>query len=376
MQLDEVFTPALVLDLGRMARNIDRMRSHAARLGVAFRPHVKTAKSLDVCRLLTDGPTGPITVSTLAEAERFFAHGTIDILYAVGIVPDKLPHVADLRARGCDVAVVLDSREAARAVSASCRERACRMRVLVEIDCDGHRSGIRPEDPHLPDLASELRDGAMLCGVMTHAGGAYACRSVRAIGEAAEGERAAAVGAAIRLRAAGFPVPIVSVGSTPTATLAADLSGVTELRAGVFVFQDLFQAGLGVCAVEDIALSVLVSVIGWQRDRGWIVTDGGWMALSRDRGTSRQAVDRGYGLPLDIDGSPLDGFVVSDVNQEHGVVSRPDGRPIDFSRFPLGTRLRVLPNHACATAAQHAAYLVVNGSRQVEGRWERFGGWQ
>jgi D-serine deaminase-like pyridoxal phosphate-dependent protein len=376
MQLDDILTPALVLDLGRMTRNIDRMRSRVARLGVAFRPHVKTAKSIEVCRRLTASPGGPITVSTLHEAERFFAHGVTDILYAVGISPDKLPHVADLRARGCDLSVVLDSREAARAVSAFCRARGSRIPVLVEIDCDGHRSGVRPDDPGLADLAAEVGAGAALGGVMTHAGGAYTCASVRVLAAAAEQERAAVVDAASRLRAAGFSVPIVSVGSTPTATFAADLSGVTELRAGVFVFQDLFQAGLGVCAVGDIALSVLVSVIGWQRDKGWIITDGGWMALSGDRGTMRQATDRGLGLVLDADGRLLDGFLVSGANQEHGVVSRPDGAPVDWSRFPLGAHLRVLPNHACATAAQHAAYHVVDGSGEVVGRWERFGGWE
>ena len=135
------------------------------------------------------------------------------------------------------------------------------------------------------------------------------------------------------------------------------------------------MAGLGVCAIDDIALSVLVSVIGHQREKGWILTDGGWMAVSRDRGTARQAIDRGYGLVLDVDGGLLEGFVISDANQEHGIVSRNDGGPIDWAGVPVGARLRILPNHACATAAQHSAYHVINGSREVLARWERFGGW-
>jgi len=191
----------------------------------------------------------------------------------------------------------------------------------------------------------------------------------------AEQERAAVAGAAGRLRDAGFNAPIVSVGSTPTATFARALPGVTEVRTGVFVFQDLVMAGLGVCTVEDIALSVLVSVIGHQREKGWILTDGGWMAVSRDRGTARQAVDRGYGLVLDAEGRLLDGFVMGDANQEHGIVSRSDKGPIDWAGFPVGARLRILPNHACATAAQHAEYHVVSGSREILARWERFGGW-
>jgi D-serine deaminase-like pyridoxal phosphate-dependent protein len=375
MRLDDLLTPALVLDEGRMTRNIDQMRRLIAALGVSFRPHVKTAKSIDVARRLMPTPGGPITVSTLKEAEQFFAHGVTDILYAVGIAPAKLPHVADLRARGCSLTVILDGVEAALEVTAYCAARGCEIPVLVEIDSDDHRGGVKPDAPALLAIAGALRGGASVRGVMTHAGASYACRSTDAIAAMAEQERAAVVRAAVRLRAAGFDAPVVSVGSTPTATFARALPGVTEVRTGVFVFQDLVMAGLGVCAVDDIALSVLVSVIGQQREKGWIITDGGWMAVSRDRGTARQAIDRGYGLVLDLDGRLLEGFVMSDANQEHGIVSRGDTEPIDWARFPVGALVRILPNHACSTAAQHAAYDVVNGSREILARWERFGGW-
>jgi len=375
VRLDDLSTPALVVDQDRMARNIDRMRRRLAALGVGFRPHVKTAKSIEICRRLTPTPRGPITVSTLKEAEQFFAHGVTDVLYAVGIEPGKLPHVADLRARGCDLMVILDSVEAASDVSAFCAARRSDIPVLVEIDSDGHRGGVKPDSDALLDVAAALRSGARCRGVMTHAGASYDCRSTDAIAAMAEQERAVVVRAAERLRAAGHDATIVSVGSTPTATFARHLSGVTEVRAGVFVFQDLVMAGLGVCAVDDIALSVLVSVIGHQREKGWIVTDGGWMAVSRDRGTAGQAVDQGYGLVRDADGRLLESFVMHGANQEHGLISRRDGGPIDWSAFRIGRRLRILPNHACATAAQHAGYFVVEGSREVVARWERFGGW-
>jgi D-serine deaminase-like pyridoxal phosphate-dependent protein len=375
VRLDELSTPALVLDRDRMTRNIDRMRRRVSDLGVGFRPHVKTAKSLDVCRLMMTTPRGPITVSTLEEAEQFFAHGVTDILYAVGIEPGKLPHVADLRARGCELSVILDSVEAARAVSAFCAARRCGIPVLVEIDSDGHRAGVKPESADLLDVAAALRSGARCRGVMTHAGASYECRSVDEVAAMAEQERAAVVRAAERLRAAGHDAPVVSVGSTPTATFAKKLPGVTEVRAGVFVFHDLVMAGLGVCSIDDIALSVLVSVIGRQREKSWIVTDGGWMSVSRDRGTAGQAVDQGYGLVCDVDGRLLDSFVMHGASQEHGLLSRRGGGPIDWDAFRVGTRLRIVPNHACATAAQHAEYVVVEGSREVVARWERFGGW-
>jgi D-serine deaminase-like pyridoxal phosphate-dependent protein len=209
---------------------------------------------------------------------------------------------------------------------------------------------------------------------MTHAGESYNCTSVGAIEAMATREREAAVHAAMELRDRGHAAPVVSVGSTPTATFARSFDGVTEVRAGVYMFQDLVMAGLGVCSLEDIALSVLATVIGHQREKNWLITDAGWMALSRDRGTARQKVDQGYGLVCDAAGRPVEGLVVSDANQEHGIVSRRDRGPIDFARFPIGSRVRVLPNHACATAAQFAEYQVLRPGQSVE-VWERFGGW-
>jgi D-serine deaminase-like pyridoxal phosphate-dependent protein len=191
----------------------------------------------------------------------------------------------------------------------------------------------------------------------------------------AERERAAVVRCADALRGAGLPCPVVSVGSSPTATYAESFAGVTEVRAGVYMFLDLFMAGLGVCKVDDIALSVLCSVIGHQPEKGWIITDAGWMALSRDRGTASQTIDQGYGVVCDVNGKPLDGLIVASANQEHGIIAARDGAALDGARFPLGTLLRILPNHACATAAQHDAYHVVGAASQVEARWPRFSGW-
>ena len=133
------------------------------------------------------------------------------------------------------------------------------------------------------------------------------------------------------LRARGHACPVVSVGSTPTATFAESFDGVTEVRTGVYMFQDLVMAGLGVCAIDDIAISVLASVIGHQRDKNWIITDAGWMAMSRDRGTQKQKIDQGYGVVCDAAGMPIDDLIVVDANQEHGIVARRDGGAIDFA---------------------------------------------
>jgi len=220
------------------------------------------------------------------------------------------------------------------------------------------------------------RAGAQLVGVMTHAGSSYALNTPEALAAMAEQERAGCVRAAERLRAQGHACPVVSVGSTPTALSAALLQGVTEVRAGVYVFFDLVMAGTGVCSKDDIALSVLCTVIGHRPETGWLITDAGWMAMSRDRGTRTQALDYGYGLVCDAHGRPIDGLVFNDANQEHGVLHWQGDPGADLvERFPIGSLLRIVPNHACATGAQHEGYRVLDAHRRVREAWPRFSGW-
>jgi D-serine deaminase-like pyridoxal phosphate-dependent protein len=369
-------TPCLVLDEDRMLHNIARLKTRLARLGVPLRPHLKTAKSIPAARAVMDGPGGPAAVSTLQEAEVFAAAGVKDILYAVGVAPQKLDRVAALRRQGVNLSVVLDSLEQAAAVTAMARMTNDRIPALIEIDCDGHRAGVGASDPLLVEIGRALHQGgAELRGVMAHAGESYSCRSVAALEQAAEEERAAAVACAEVLRSAGLPCPVVSVGSTPTAHFARRLDGVTEVRAGVFVMFDLVMAGIGVCAVADIALSVLATVIGHRADRRWTFIDAGWMALSRDRGTAKQPIDQGYGIVCDIDGRPYPDLIVTETNQEHGIIAVRPGSTAPQVTLPVGTRVRILPNHACATGAQHDRYHVVSAGSDAVRQWERFRGW-
>lgn len=372
-------TPFAVVDVHKSLRNIERLRARASRLGVTLRPHMKTAKSLDVAALLNDGNTCPITVSTLAEAEAFADGGYTDITYAVGIDPHKLPRVIALLRRGVTVRVLLDSIEQAVFVAEASGQAGLPIPAQIEIDCDGHRGGLKPDDPALTETGRILHDAACLDGVLTHAGESYFAYSAEEQRLAAQHERDTAVAAAERLRAAGMPVACVSVGSTPTTHAAEDLTGVTELRAGNYMFFDLVMAGLDVCQVQDLALSVVVTVIGHRPEYGWIVTDGGWMAMSRDRGTAAQAQDQGYGLVTDMAGHLIPNLVMTAASQEHGTLTARDGT--DLPDLPVGTRLRILPNHACATAAQHHGYHVVDSSKGTEpapviqARWPRITGW-
>jgi threo-3-hydroxy-D-aspartate ammonia-lyase len=369
-------TPACLLDATRMQANINHMQERVSRLGAKLRPHVKTAKSVPVARLQAQAGAVGITVSTLKEAEQFFAAGFDDIFYAVCITPQKLAQARQLRERGCKLTVLVDSVAAAQALAPTWHQGHV-FEVMIEVDTDGHRAGIEPEHPRLLQVGQALQNcGARLVGVMTHAGASYDCRTPQQLQAMAEQERSRCVRAAERLRAAGLPCPEVSVGSTPTALSAQNLAGVTEVRAGVYVFHDLVMQGVGVCRLEDIALSVLCTVIGHQQDKGWVLVDAGWMAMSRDRGTQAQAVDYGYGAVCDEGGAMLEGLAMTGANQEHGIVSWRDGRKDATltERFPVGTRLRVLPNHACATGAQFAAYTVLGADGTLQ-QWPRFNGW-
>ncbi len=376
-RLNELTTPALLIDNVRFERNVDRLNRQLARLDVPLRPHLKTVKNVELAQRMLDGHLGGATVSTLAEADWFFSAGIDDLLYAVGIAPGKLDAVARRIRDGMRLMLVLDHPDAARAVAESASRHGIDFQVLLEVDADGHRAGFRPDDPSLVNAARILHEGgATPAGVMVHAGGSYGCRDRDCLVRMAGEERDAAVAAVEALRAAGFDAPVVSVGSTPTAIFAEDLTGVTEVRAGVYAFMDLVMAGLGVCELDEIAISVLTEVIGHRAREGEVIVDAGWMSLSRDRGTAGQDVDQGYGVVCDAAGRVLSpDVIVQSTNQEHGILARRDGEPLDPGEFPIGRRLKVLPNHACATAGQfEAMWLVGSDDRSVQ-RLERCRGW-
>lgn len=375
--LRQLETPAAIIDAAKMQRNIERLKAHLDSLGVAFRPHLKTTKSIDVARRLMPTHKGPAAVSTVKEAAQFFAAGVTDITYAVGIEPTKLAHIFRLRTQGANISVLLDSLAQAEMVAAAAQAAGDNIPVYIEIDCDNHRSGVKPDDAAtLVAIGRAVVEGAELRGVLTHAGESYMADTDAKRLVCAEGERDGVVTAATILRNAGLPCPVVSVGSTPTAHAARDLTGVTEVRAGVFVLFDLVMAGIDVCEIDDIALSVMATVIGHQKDKGWIIVDAGWMAMSRDRGTANQAIDQGYGLVCDINGTPYPDLMMGGANQEHGIISVRPGSSAALPDLKLGDRVRILPNHACATGAQYGHYHVVAGdSQQLTATWPRFSGW-
>ncbi|MEM9586221.1 MAG: alanine racemase [Planctomycetota bacterium] len=371
-------TPCLLLDVTKLDANLQRMHTRLAGTGVTLRPHVKTAKSVDVARRIfpASNGIGPITVSTLREAEYFADAGFRDILYAVSIVPAKVNRVARIQLEtSAIVHVILDDQGMVPAINDAATQAGCQLSVLAEIDCDGHRAGIPASDEgSIVDLSKQIdaSESLKFSGIMTHAGESYGCASVDAIRQAAELERLSIERASSRIASAGIECPIRSVGSSPTGLCGGVLTGVSELRAGVFVFQDLFQSNLGTCTIDQIAVSVLATVISHRRDKGWILVDAGGMALSKDRGTASQSKDYGFGLVCDTNGNPFGDYLVDFANQEHGIITNHQG-VTDLDRFPIGSQLRILPNHACMTSAAYDCYHAIDGDAIKI--WPRVNGW-
>ena len=377
MRLSEAPTPAAVLDRGRLKANCDRMIARARALGTRLRPHMKTLKSAEAAKLAVDPLHGGVAASTLNEAEYWAAHGYDDIQYAVCASPDKLPRIADLMRRAPRLSFFLDSMEAARAAADFAREHGAPLRAWIELDCGGRRTGVAADDrATLLEIARLLDDSPVVFeGVATHAGQSYADHPVEAIAAVAETERAVVTDAARVLREAGIQTPGVSAGSTPTATHGRSAEGLTEWRAGVYMAGDLYQASIGSQGLDDMALSVLATVIAHDRARNQITVDAGGLALSKDRSTSSLAErDFGYGLVTDVMGQRRFGrLCIVETHQEHGIMR--SAEPAPFEALPLGARVRVFPNHACMTAAAYDGYLVTDGSEEVVDRWGRTNGW-
>jgi len=373
--LERLETPCLVLDVERLERNCQRMLARAGALGVKLRPHLKTAKSVEVASRAVDGSCS-ITVSTLKEAEHFARHGYADIVCATAVVPAKLAHAMRIQAaHGFDLILVTDSLAVVREAAHFAAANGTAFAFLVEVDCGEHRSGLSPTDAAVVEIARAIEEAPQLKfrGVLTHAGHSYGTNEPAEVAKIAAIERDAAVTAAARIRGAGIACDIVSVGSTPTALHADHLRGVTEVRAGIYMVWDLAQLSRSMCREDEIAVSVLASVIGHNRQGRALILDAGALALSKDIGANKHLPGVGYGYVCDAQSlDRLGALAVDAVHQEHGTVT------IDneswFERLPIGSLVRVLPNHACLTCAGYEAYDVVRGASVVD-RWARINGW-
>lgn len=373
MNLETLQTPSLLLDVERVRRNAERMRRRLAELGCSLRPHVKTHKCVEIARIQTDDHARAVTVSTIAEACGFAANGFRDITYAVPIEPGKFKAAIEL-AKVCEsLNLITDAAEIPLPLDEAARRDGVILNLFLKVDCGYHRCGVDPESAEALEIPRKITECSNLrfAGILTHAGHSYHSRTPEERLCIARQERDLMVVLAIRLRDAGIEVPTVSIGSTPTITAVDHLQGIDEARPGNYILFDAFQAAIGSCEIDDCALTVLAAVVHRDTKRRKLVIDAGAIALSKDRGAVEFNATCGYGRVLNLDGQDL-GLTVGALSQEHGEICADD--PLLLERFQVGSRVRVLANHSCLTAAQHSHYNVLEGRRIVD-CWEIHRGW-
>jgi len=373
MELEQLKTPALILDLNRVKRNATRMTERVKKFGADLRPHIKTHKCLEVARIQTEGHSGAVTVSTLAEARAFADGGFTKITYAIPIEPGKFSEAIEL-SKGCEeLSLITDDLETSVLLNDAARQAGVKLNVFLKVDSGYHRCGVEPTNPVALEIVGRISSSSNLNfgGSLTHAGHSYNSHSKEEVLEVARHERDLMTQFATELRSAVGKVPIVSIGSTPTITSVDHLNGVDEVRPGNYIFFDAFQATLGSCNFEDCALTVLASVTHRDATRRKIIIDAGAIALSKDRGAIDIDAQCGYGRILDFEGRDL-GATIYSVSQEHGAFHVDDAT--DLEKFKVGTRVRVLANHSCLTAAQHSHYAVLEDGRLID-QWKIHTGW-
>jgi D-serine deaminase-like pyridoxal phosphate-dependent protein len=357
-EIAELATPALLLDLDKLESNLGTMAARSRELGVALRPHIKSHKCIEIGRMQQSLGASGITVATLEEARIFADHGFADITWAFPVVLSRIDEAKHLAER-LTLRLVVDTPDAL------CRLQSTGypFHVWIKVDCGYHRAGVDPTSEVALTLARELFESPTLTfdGILTHSGHSYQARGRDALKQVAEQERLIMVEFADRLRRDGaIDVSNISVGSTPAMSSVEHLHGVTEVRPGNYALYDHNQTVIGSCSVPDCAVTVLASVVSTQPGMGHCVIDAGALALSKDAGPV-DAQPRTMGEIFDdySNGVLQRDFRVTSVSQEHGTVNYP---------LSVGTKVRILPNHACLAVAQFDEFYVVKGDN-IADRW-------
>jgi D-serine deaminase-like pyridoxal phosphate-dependent protein len=344
-------TPAVVIDLDVVERNIATMAAALAERGVALRPHAKTHKSVRLARLQLDAGASGITVGTLGEAEVMADAGIIDLFvaYPLWAGGPKRPRLRSLH-DAARLRVGVESAEGAAELGAATRGARRPLEVLVELDSGLHRSGVGGADAAVGVALSAREAGLAVIGAFTHGGHGYASPEGARAAAADEIEVLATAGRA--LAAAGFEIAVLSAGSTPTALLSAT-GAVTEERPGTYVFGDRLQQALGTATEDSIGLVVAATVVSVSSRT--VVVDAGAKVLAREPSALLEGI---AAIPA------LEGATVDRAYDYHGVASLPDGVPAPT----VGSIVAVVPNHVCPVVNLVDELVVTRGGAMID-RW-------
>jgi len=350
-RVDDLDTPALIVDLDIMERNLVQVADYCAAHNLRLRPHTKTHKSLVLARRQMALGAAGLTVAKTGEAEIMADSGTTDLLVAFPVIGQaKLRRLAAV-AKKTRVTVALDSLAAARALSDTAASHGVNFGVLTEVDVGLGRVGVRPEEA--PELA---RACAALPGLQVR-GLTFYPGHIREQNEEKIRELSRTV-ASVKdaFTRAGVPTEIVSGGSTPLLYRSHEIEGMNEIRPGTYLFNDLNTVLSGGCSLEDCAASILVTVVSHARS-GRMIVDGGSKTFSSDvAGTGGQ----GFGHLIDVPGA-----IFGRMNEEHGFIDLTSAE----RDFGIGEKTRIIPNHICVAVNLHEQ---VYGVRQgvVEQVWQ------
>lgn len=368
----DINTPAFLVDRAIVQRNCDAMRNKARRSNVAFRPHVKTHKTIEVARMQVGNSSGPITVSTLAEAEFFAQHGFDDITYAVPISPAKFHRAAALARQIKRLNLLLDNAETLQALQEFHAADGTVFDVFLKVDSGYHRAGVDPDSPESVRLAVDLANSKAVrfLGLLTHAGHSYNSKNQEEIRKVATQEKESLTRLRGKISQPGAANLLRSIGSTPTTSVVEELAETDEVRPGNYVFYDAFQSRIGACMLVQCAVSVLATVIGNYPHHGHLLVDAGALALSKDPGPDHIDRECGFGVVCDLSLKCLP-MKLMGLSQEHGKIQAE--RSV-LQHYPVGARLRIIPNHSCLTAAMYDSYQVVEEGC-INGQWKPVRGW-
>lgn len=355
MNINNIDTPALLIEDLKLKHNIKSMQEKCNRFGVRLRPHIKTHKMPKIAKMQIDGGAKGIAVAKLGEAEIFANEGFDDIQIANIIVGQtKIERLFHLKNKVNSLSVCVDSIEGVNQLSQMFNDNSEKLNVMIEIDSGLGRSGLK-EKLKILNLVNEIKklSGLNFIGLLTHAGQVYSAENFEEVKKISKFEVDFMSELAEYLRRYGIAVNVISIGSTPSANAYESLDGISEIRPGNYVFYDMIQVSLGIANIKQCALSVLSTVISKPtNDR--VIIDAGSKSLHTDKGAHGNAKIKTNGYIVNKRASILR------LSEEHGFVYH------DGEDFKIGEKIRIIPNHACAVCNLFDFAYLVNGNEIID----------